>query len=535
MGTKINRLTLSTLIILCCLTTKISLAQNSAVYNVLDFGAKQDENVNSQKAIQESINQCAKAGGGIVLIPPGTFYTSTVYLKSNIDFKLCNGATLVAIADKSLYKNEKLGLKDAGDNFIPALIVAHKIENFSITGQGTIKGQPSFYYTTVDYKDAYPGWNENAMKSGVSMERPWVNDPKISLVYISDCKNIVLENISIVDSPNWSCHVQWSHNVRINGIKITSSLKKGVNSDGLDIDGCKDVIVSNSIIKTGDDAICLKTTKQGTRTESCENILIDNCILSSTSCALKLGTESQSDFKRISFTNCTISESNRGIGIIIRDGGTVSDINISNIIMDCKRQPFFWWGNGEAFHLNVFKRNPDSRLGKIENVTLQNIRGTVEGTSSIKGFAGNIDDNKSITNIKILNVDLNLNKESEKDKRATHAIEIVNASEITVKDVKVKWDASGGEVLWRNGLYVKNIDGLTVEGFSVNQKVTQNKASDILLSDVKNAFVQTKTIKSSRVELEGRKTENITVSKLAGKPSVINRLEKKNQLKIINK
>src|SRR5690606_6080712 len=101
----------------------------------------------------------------------------------------------------------------------------------------------------------------------------------------------LLDGISIVDSPNWSCHIQWSQNIRINGIKITSGLKEGVNSDGLDIDGCKNVIVSNSIIQTGDDAICLKTTKQGARSESCEDILIDNCILSSTSCALKIGTE----------------------------------------------------------------------------------------------------------------------------------------------------------------------------------------------------------------------------------------------------
>lgn len=529
MSLKSNKLIFLFFVILIGSFTKV-VGQSSTVYNIVDFGAKQGDNINAQKAIQDAIDQCAKDGGGTVLVPAGTFYTSTVYLKSKINLQLNNGATLMAIADKNLYKNEKIGLEDAGDNFIPALIVAHKIENFSITGQGTIKGQPTFYYTTITHKDEYPGWNENAMKSGVSMERPWVNDPKISLVYISDCKNILLDGISIVDSPNWSCHIQWSQNVRVNGLKITSSLKDGVNSDGLDIDGCKNVIVSNSIIQTGDDAICLKTTKQGLRSVSCEDILIDNCILSSTSCALKIGTESQSDFKRIIFTNCTIRESNRGIGIIVRDGGTVSDVTISNITMDLKRKPVFWWGNGEAFHLNVFKRNPDSRLGKIENVTLHNIRGRVEGTSSIIGLA---DGNNTIRNISLQNIDLKIKKESEKDKRATHAIEVLNASEITVKNVKINWEAGGGEPLWSNALYAKNVNGLMVEGFQANQEATENKASDILLSDVKNALIQPMTIKNIRVQAEGKSSENITISQAGGKLEVINKLQNKKQVKTI--
>ncbi len=527
MNKNIKRLTFITFVA-CCLWISKSFAQNT-VYNIVDFGAKEGEAFNSQQAIQKAIDKCAEAGGGTVLVPSGSFYTSTVYLKSNIDFKLNNGANLIAIADKSLYKNEKLGLEDAGDSFIPALVVAHKIEDFSITGQGTIRGQPSFFYTKVDYKDEYPGWNENAMKSGVSMQRPWVNDPKISLVYISDCKNILLEGISIVDSPNWSCHIQWSQNVRVDGIKITSSLKNGVNSDGLDIDGCKNVIISNCIIQTGDDAICLKTTKQGTRSESCEDILIDNCILSSTSCALKIGTESQSDFRRISFTNCTISESNRGIGIIVRDGGTVSDVNFSNIMMDLKRKPIFWWGNGEAFHFNVFKRNPDSRLGKIENVTLNNIRGTVEGTSSILGLG---EGNNTISNISIQNINLTQNPESEKDKRAKHMIEVVNASGISIKDVKLNWGVKGTEPLWSNAFYAKNVDDLVVKGFQVNQEMIQNKASTIQLTDVKNAFIQSKSVKTMSIQADGEFSENIIVSRTQGKTSVINKLGNKKQLKI---
>lgn len=520
--------------ILHCFLTSSALAQHS-IYNIINFGAKKNSRVNAQKAIQAAINKCANAGGGTVLIPAGTFYTATIYLKSNVNLHLGDGASLIALKDKVLYKNEKTGLKDAGDNFIPALIVANRIENLSITGKGEIKGQPSFFYTTITEKDTYPGWNENAMKAGANMERPWVNDPKISLVYISDCNNVTLEDISIIDSINWSCHIQWSQNVRISAIKIMSSLQKGVNADGLDIDGCKNVIISNSIIKTGDDAICLKTTKQGTRTESCEDILIDNCILSSSSCALKLGTESQSDFKRISFTNCTINQSNRGIAIIIRDGGIVSDVNFSNILMDCKRRPVFWWGNGEAFHFNVLKRNPDSRLGKIERVTLSNIRGTVEGTSTIKGFDMSSNGSSTINDIRMNAIQLRLNASSEIDKRATNAIEILNASNIAVKDVSINWEAGRQEALWQNAFFANNVAGLQISGFTSNQQSLNSQMAEITLNKVQNAYVEIAPFHHNLLEISGEASENIVVSGLAAQLNIINKTGNKKLLTIIAK
>jgi polygalacturonase len=533
MTIKINWLCGITLIIICCLLTDNSCAQIIKTFNILDFGASPNGNKNSQKAIQETINQCAKVGGGTVLVPNGTFYTSTIYLKSNINFKLSEGATLIALAEKSLYKNEKQDIQDTGNDFIPALIVANNIENFSITGKGAIKGQPSFYYTTVTEKDSYPGWIENALKSGVSMQRPWVNDPKISLVYISDCENLYLEDISIIDSPNWSCHIQWSKNVKINGIKITSSLKNGVNSDGLDIDGCKNVIISNSIIQTGDDAICLKTTKQGARTESCEDIFIDNCTLSSTSCAIKIGTESHSDFKRIAFTNCQISNTNRGIGIIIRDGANVSDVKFSDITLDCKRKPFFWWGNGEAFHFNVLKRNPNSKVGTIKNISLKNISGTAEGTSSILGFDYNKDHQKSIQNISIRDINITLNKESELDKRASYALEINNATKIDIKDLSFSWDIFNRQDTWKNAIYFKDVDKLTMKNIFLQIEEKGNPHSAIFLNDVSNAYLELKTKQAIKLEAEGDKTKNIVVFQEEDKPLVILNSETKRKIRII--
>lgn len=224
-------------------------------YNILAFGAKNDKAVNSQTGIQRAIDACAQRGGGRVIIPTGNFSTATVRLKDNVELHLAKGANLYAIADSAMYTNEKEGLKDAGDTFIPALISAKQVKNIRITGESAIIGEPQFYYSAVTWNDEYPGWNENARNSGVNMTRPWVKNPKISLVYISDCENVTIRNVSIINSPNWSCYIQWSQNITVTGVKITSSLERGVNSDGLDIDGCKKVTVTGCIIRTGDDAI----------------------------------------------------------------------------------------------------------------------------------------------------------------------------------------------------------------------------------------------------------------------------------------
>lgn len=449
----------------------------AAVYDIRDYGAQPDKTGNAQAAIQRAIEACAAAGGGQVLVPAGTFGTATIYLRDNVELHLASGATLYALPDSTLYRNDKAGLVDAGDSFIPALIVAKNVSNVSLTGPGTVLGEPRFTTVAVRAPDAYPGWTANAQAAGVAMQAPRVRDPKVSLVYISGCRNVALRDVHIENSPNWSCHLQWSQDVTIRGVHISSSLERGVNSDGLDIDGCKRVVVANCIIRTGDDAICLKTTRQGGRSETCEDISVSNCSLSSSSCALKIGTETNADFRRILFTNCTISETNRGLGIIVRDGAVVSDVVFSNIVLDCRRRPFFWWGNGEAFHFTVLRRNDQSKVGRIENVRVQGISGRVEGTSTLTGFAGAGEEAYgSIRHVTLADIHLTMRAESEPDKRATDGLAIRNAEGIDLRNVALDWDAQAPEAQWAHGLALR-----TVRDFRIAQLISQPPTQAALL------------------------------------------------------
>ena len=459
------------------------------VYNIRDYGARPGKTGNAQAAIQRAIEACAQAGGGQVLVPAGTFGTATVYLRDNVELHLASGATLLALPDSTLYRNDKAGLLDAGDSFIPALIVARNVANVSLTGPGRVLGEPRYSTFNVTAPDTYPGWTANALAAGVDTRALRVRDPKVSLVYISGCRNVALRDIRIENSPNWSCHLQWSQDVTISGVHISSSLERGVNSDGLDLDGCKRVLVTDCIIRTGDDAICLKTTRQGGRSETCEDISVSNCTLSSSSCALKIGTETYADLRRILFTNCTISDTNRGLGIIVRDGAVVSDVVFSNIALDCRRRPFFWWGNGEAFHFTVLRRNEQSRLGRIENVRVQGLSGGVEGTSTVTGFAGVGEEAYSaIRNVTLADIHLAMRPESERDKRATDGLAIRNAEGIEVRHVALDWDAHAPEATWAHGLALRSVRDFRIEQFE-SRPAPQNYRAAVLLADTRRGWL----------------------------------------------
>ncbi len=503
---------IKTLLLLLLLITGYSgLAQSnkslSGIYSVMDFGTPHNQRVNAQAFIQRAIDSCAANGGGTVFFPAGDYYSATIRLRSNVELNFSLGATLHALPDASLYTNAKQGLENSGEALTPALILGTGLRHIAITGRGRIVGAPEFGTSIVTDNDTYPGWNETARRAGVPMDKPFVKDPKVSLVYLSECEDVILSDISIIDSPNWACHIQWSKRVRVTSIVITSSLQRGVNSDGLDIDGCQDVVVTGCVVTTGDDAICLKSTRQGGRSEPCTDILVNNCVLSSTSCALKIGTETHSDFRRIVFSNCVIKDTNRGLGIIVRDGATVSDVLFTNIIMDCQRKPFFWWGDGDAFQFVVLKRNPDSKVGRIERVSLRNITARVEGTSLIQGIGEG-----SVDNLVLADVSLVMNPEATADRRATHALVIERAKNVRIRNSDVTWRTGVTGLAKRHSLQLTSVTDLKIDDFTTLTDGPLQPLATIGLLNVQRAAIQLPVLEDlpmTYIRVEGPQTRNV--------------------------
>ena len=169
----------------------------------------------------------------------------------------------------------------------------------------------------------------------------------------------------------------------------------------------------------------------------------------------------------------------------MRDGATVSDVLFTNIVMDCQRKPFFWWGDGEAFQFVVLKRNPDSKVGRIERVSLRNIMGRVEGTSLIQGIG-----ESSIDDVVLADVSLVMNPEATADRRATHALTIEQAQHVCIRNSDVSWQAGVKELARRNSLQLTNVNDLIIDAFTTRTAGSARPAASINLQNVQQAVVK---------------------------------------------
>lgn len=457
-------------------------ANNTADFNVMDFGTVADSSIVSTVKIQSAIDKCYQSGGGRVYFPPGKYKSGNLVLKDNVCLYLEAGATLFASRDTNDYK---MSQNNSGD-IIPVLIYARGAKNISIMGKGTIDGCAAHKVVNVTYNDDFMGQAyQNARKIGIPMIGYQHIKPIVCMLYVEECSFVTLRDIRLVNSQFWTTHIRWSDHVFIDNIYIASNMKRGVNADGIDIDGCQNVTIMNSIVETGDDALVLKTTSTLGVSRPCENITVTNCIFQSSSTAIKLGTESHADFRYITINNCVVRDSNRGLSIVIRDGATAENIQFSNIVLELKRRDYFWWGNADPIWLVVRQRTPSSKIGTIRNISFDNIIAHGEGTSKLEGF----DAAHPLQNIKLNNVQLFMHPESYLEKRADDAFFAVNVNELTLRDVSVKWDTKNTEPLWRNGFTFRNIENLNLDKLAGAQAPT-NLGVFIELNSVKNALIE---------------------------------------------
>jgi len=311
------------------------------MFNITDFGAKPNLEILQTGVIQVAIDTCHSKGGGTVVIPKGKYYTSTLYLRSNVNLHLEFESYLIGSKNLCDYP-------EIDDTFIDAvghtrgkcLIYAKNIKSSSITGAGTIDGNGSSFKYDED-------------------NRPF-------LIRYINCYDICLQNISLKNSAAWVVHLLGTENARINGINIYSHANS--NNDGIDIDSCNNIEISNCDIDTSDDAICVKSTDS----KICENIRVYSCILKSIWGALKIGTETYGDIRNISFHDIKIRDTfGGGVKIISTDGCRLENVSIENISMENVSGPIFIRLGSRS---RTYYKNQQVRVaGTLKNILLRNI------------------------------------------------------------------------------------------------------------------------------------------------------------------
>ncbi|MFO1448937.1 MAG: glycosyl hydrolase family 28 protein [Opitutaceae bacterium] len=340
---------------------------------ITDLGARPGTEEVCTAIIQRAIDHCHGQGGGTVVIPPGVFTTGTLRLRSFVCIDLAPGAVLrgsLALSDYPVQPTPAYrSLKDSAG--FRALIYAEGEERIAVVGQGTLDGRG----------EAFPfGGNDL--------------DGRPRLLQFVSCKGVRVEGLRLRNSALWMQHYLNCEQVQVRGLEVWNHANR--NNDMIDIDGCRQVTVSDCVGDTDDDGITLKSTGPA----PCENVVITNCVISSRCNAIKCGTESTGGFRNVAISNCVVKptvattgfygfpEGICGIALEIVDGGRLEGVVISNVTIEGTRVPFFIrLGNRARRH---HPDAPKPGLGVLRDVLIQNVlvRGAGALGSSITGLPG---------------------------------------------------------------------------------------------------------------------------------------------------
>lgn len=362
--------------VFCSCTNKVN------YYSVIDFGAKGDSLTLNTTFIQRAIDKAASDGGGIVYIPKGIYISGTLFLKSNVTLYLEKNAKLLGSPNINDYKELTWGHNKDRQPY--HLICALDQHNISIEGHGVIDGNGEFFWQNYEKDD-----------NGEMVTPRWIKpkDLKISpLIDFVRCQDITIRDVNIKTGGGWNLHIHDCDLVKIQSLNIVNNLYSP-NSDGIDITGCHDVIVSDCYIRTCDDAICLKTTPDS---RDCRRITVTNCVIETLCVGLKLGcVESFKDMSDVTFSNCIINKSSRAVGIYVKEDADYRNITISNITANTNAPLIF----NRPIIIMANRTDSTKNFGSIKNVLISNFICETEGRVILAAEKGCIIENVVLRDI----------------------------------------------------------------------------------------------------------------------------------------
>ena len=299
--------------------TKVDISTLGRQYVITDYGVKADSIMIQTAQIQAVIDKCASDGGGVVVIPSGTFSTGALFFKQGTHLHLVEGATLKGSDRVIDYPIMTTRIEGETCKYFCAMINADGLDGFSISGKGAIDGNGLKYWQEFWIRRM---WNKACTNKDAQRPR---------LTYISNSRNVTIQDVNLVNSPFWTNHVYKSDHVRYLDCYIFAPTEKiwdgdpqrgAPSSDAIDVDACTDVLIDGCYMHVNDDAVVMKGGK-GTWADKdetngpCERVLIQNCRYGKVHGCLTLGSEAI-HCRNIILRNCHSENSNRVLWLKMR-------------------------------------------------------------------------------------------------------------------------------------------------------------------------------------------------------------------------
>jgi polygalacturonase len=472
-------------------------------FNIQDFGAKPDGKTLNTSAIQSAIDAATENGGGRVIIPKGKFLTGAFFLKTGTELHLQKDAVILGSTNPKHYF--KL-------NRWKALVMADTQNDISITGHGEINGQGRELALHIDSL-FYAGQIDSAQYNFVEMRPKYYLRPQ--LIEFVSCKKITIKNVTLRNAACWVQTYDKCEDIVMDSVHTESDAYW--NNDGIDIQDCKNVRITNCFVNSADDGICIKSQYED---YLCENIYISNCTVRSSASAVKFGTVSHGGFKNVTIKNIKIYDTFRSaIAIEVVDGAVLENVTIDSITAV---------NTGNAIFIRLSERSKKKKMGILRNVIIKNVKVEVAFErpdykyeirgpalpffhntfpSSITGIPGYPVENVRLENIEIIYPG-----------KGNNGLANAPLSRLDRVPEKIKaypeFSMFGELPAW--GFYVRHMDGLTMKNIKLSIKEPDYRPA-FVFDDVKNLDIESLKIegeeKPKHIILHN--TENVKIENRA--------------------
>ncbi|HVW16154.1 MAG TPA: glycoside hydrolase family 28 protein, partial [Mucilaginibacter sp.] len=480
-------------------------------FNIVNYGAKADGLALNTKSINNAIADCCAKGGGVVLIPQGFWLTGPIVLKSNVNLHVSRAALLQFTDDKSQYPLMEGNYEGHTAVRNQSPISGTDLENIGITGEGIIDGHGEVWRAIAKDRLTTPEWdaliasggivsengknwfpsqsyinglktlNAGAVTSGKSLKdyEPIKDFLRPNLLVLTNCKNILLQDVTFQNSPAWCLHTLICQDLTLQNVHVRNPWN-AQNGDGIDVESCKNVLIEGSTFDAGDDGICVKSGRdeEGRRRgKPTENMVVRNDVVYRAHGGFVIGSEMSGGARNIFVSSCTFIGTDVGLRFKTTRGrgGIVENIHIKDISMRDIRTnailfDMYYMGkspgddeaNGDANRIPVTDATPQFKDFYVDNVVCN---GAEKGIQ-VRGLP-----EMNIKNIHLENLVLKTNK----------GIEITEGTGIYFKNVQLDCKDTNPLVNIKNSRDVE-FDHLTYSNAQLLFSVDGKNSSGIKVS-----------------------------------------------------